>query len=115
MSHGTSEFVVTAHSQEQHKQLENGSSEPSCEGGNMKWTNATLRAHLGERGFLQHEDTVKMEDRFYTNFSRGDDELVLVEFVDESEPVVFQDGQPVDATNIGYRNEQIQHKPLLGD
>lgn len=81
----------------------------------MKWTNTTLRAHLGERGFLQHEDTMKYEDRFYTNFIRGDDELVLVEFVNDAEPQVFQGGKLVEVGEIGFRNEQIQHKPLLGD
>lgn len=81
----------------------------------MKWTNATLRAHLGERGFLQDEETVRHENRFYTDFIRGDDSLVLVEFEDGSEPQVFQDGRAVIVDDIGYRNEQIQHKPLLGD
>ena len=76
----------------------------------MKWTNATLRAHLGEHGFLaSKEGTQKHEDRFYTSFERGDDELVLVEFVNQQEPQVFQNGQPVNVDNIGYRNEQIQH------
>jgi hypothetical protein len=76
----------------------------------MKWTNATLRAHLGEHGFLPDKDgTQQVGDRLYTGFERGDDELVLVEFNDESEPVVFQNGVPVDVTNIGHRNSQIQH------
>lgn len=81
----------------------------------MKWTNNTLRAHLGERGFLQHEDTTKHDDRFYTSFVRGDDELVLVEFVNDAEPQVFHNGKLVEVGEIGFRNEQIQHKPLLGD
>lgn len=83
----------------------------------MQWTNATLRAHLGERGFIQDGDAIADEDKalFYTSFERGDDELVLVEFKEGREPIVMQHGVQVNVDEIGYRNSQIQHKPLLGD
>jgi hypothetical protein len=80
----------------------------------MKWTNPTLRAHLGVHGFLpEAADTIESDGVFYTNFVRGDDELVLAEFSDNREPRVFQDGRPVDVTHIGYRNSQIQHDKCL--
>lgn len=81
----------------------------------MKWTNASLRRHLGEHGFIVGDETVQSGSVFYTPFTRGNDELTLVEFTDDAEPQVFQDGQPVDVMNIGYRNEQIQHDKLKGD
>lgn len=82
----------------------------------MKWTNPTLRAHLGEHGFLPAEATLS-NGVYYTTFTRGEDELTLVEYGEGEglEPEVFQDGQPVDVSNLGYRNEQIQHDKLKGD
>jgi hypothetical protein len=84
----------------------------------MKWTNASLRQHLGERGFLQEGDTVVDHDRatYSTLFKRGSDELILLEFKNEREPVVMQDGVEVNvAHDIGWRNSQIQHDKLKGD
>lgn len=80
-----------------------------------KWTNQSLRAHLGERGFLQEGTTVESNGVYYTTFTRGEDELTLAEYTNGSEPVVFQNGQAVDVADIGYRNEQIQHDKLKGD
>lgn len=80
-----------------------------------RWTNQAVRAHLGERGFLQEEPTVEADNGFYTSFVRGEDELTLLEFKDNSEPAVFQSGQQVVIGDIGHRNEQIQHQPLKGD
>lgn len=81
----------------------------------QRWTNREIRKYLGERGFLQDGDTIEVDNGYYTTFVRGEDELTLLEFKDESEPAVFQNGQQVVVGEIGFRNEQIQHKPLLGD
>jgi hypothetical protein len=83
-----------------------------------KWTNASLRAHLGERGFIQEGDTVRFydKDEFHTSFVRGEDELILVESVNDfTPPHVYQKGREVDVHEIGYRNSQIQHDKLKGD
>lgn len=82
----------------------------------MKWTNPTLRAHLQQHGFIPEDSILNQEiGTTYTSFVRGNDELTLVEYADDKEPEVYQDGKPVDVSNIGYRNEQIIHQPLKGD
>jgi hypothetical protein len=83
----------------------------------MTWTNASIRAHLGEHGFLSAGAPITNYDLgvTYTSFMRGNDELVLVEYANGQEPTVVQDGVEVDVTNIGWRNEQIQHDKLRGD
>lgn len=82
----------------------------------MTWTNPTLRAHLGEHGFIPDDSILNQEiGATYTSFVRGNDELTLVEYNDNREPEVYQNGMPVDVSNIGYRNEQIQHDKLIGD
>lgn len=82
-----------------------------------RWTAPTIRAHLGERGFIQDTNTIHDEEKgvHYSSFERGEDELTLVEFDNGAEPIVTQHGKHVRVADIGYRNEQIQHKPLLGD
>jgi hypothetical protein len=48
--------------------------------------------------------------------SRGEDELILVESVNDfTPPHVYQKGREVDVHEIGYRNSQIQHDKLKGD
>lgn len=82
----------------------------------MKWTNPTLRAHLQTHGFIPEDSILNQEiGATYTSFVRGTDELTLVEYNDDREPEVYQDGKPVDVNNIGFRNEQIIHQPLKGD
>jgi hypothetical protein len=82
----------------------------------MKWTNPTLRAHLTQHGFVEDDRIVNLDlGMTYTTFVRGEDELTLVEFAENREPEVYQNGEPVDVSNIGFRNEQIQHQPLKGD
>ena len=73
------------------------------------WTNQSLRAHLGVHGFLAQDDTLKKEGRFYTVYMRGNDELVLIEFVNGAAPLLMQDGVEVDPVVLGYRNSQIQN------
>jgi hypothetical protein len=82
-----------------------------------RWTNSTLRAHLGERGFLQEGKTHQNFDKmtYETQFVRGDDRLILVEFENKQEPQMYQNGNRVYVEEIGYRNEQIQHNKLRGD
>ncbi len=74
-----------------------------------KWTNQSIRAHLGEHGFIV-TDSILQNNVLYTEFTRGEDSLTLVEYGDGPEPLVYQDGKQVDVTNIGYRNSQIQNK-----
>jgi hypothetical protein len=81
----------------------------------MKWTNASLRQHLGERGFLPEGPSLLSNNVYYTTFVRGEDELTLAEYGEGPEPQVFQNGKQVDVSEIGYRNEQIQHDKLKGD
>lgn len=92
----------------------------------QRWTNATLRAYLGEHGFLQDGETVRGTHRtmvhgavpaFFSTFVRASDILVLVEYEDGSgrSPYVQQNGIIVDVSNIGFRNEQIQHDKQKGD
>jgi hypothetical protein len=87
----------------------------------QRWTNPTLRAYLGEHGFLQDGETARANygvmPAFYSAFVRGNDKLTLVEFEDGSgrAPLVLQNGRFVDVSNIGYRNEQLQHDKLKGD
>jgi hypothetical protein len=83
-----------------------------------KWTNASIRAHLGERGFIQDGNTLVNNDtnEYHSIFLRGKDELILVEVGAElAPPRVYQKGVEVDVHNIGYRNSQIQHDKLKGD
>jgi hypothetical protein len=83
-----------------------------------RWTNSTLRAHLGERGFLQEGKTREWSFNratYETEFVRGNDRLLLVEFEDGQEPQVYQHGKRVYVEEIGWRNEQIQHDKLKGD
>lgn len=92
----------------------------------QRWTNATLRAYLGEHGFLQDGATNKGTfgvsvdtevPAFITTFVRASDTLTLIEFEDgsQTEPFIMQNGNRVDVSNIGYRNEQLQHDKLRGD
>jgi hypothetical protein len=111
--------VVTDHCEKRQQRRANGKTATySGEVTVAQWTNATLRAHLGERGFLQEGNTVTDHDRssFSTLFRRGSDELILVEFKDEREPVVMQNGVEVEVQrDLGWRNSQIQHDKLKGD
>ena len=84
-----------------------------------KWTNQSLRAHLGERGFIPNEKPLLIdgENVTYTTFTRDDEDVVLAEYADSLNrgPQLYHDGWQLDPMTIGYRNEQIQHDKMRGD
>jgi len=80
----------------------------------LKWTNQSLRAHLGERGFIQGE-SILQNNVYYTEYSRVDDSVTLAEYGEGPEPELFYNGDKIDPMIIGYRNAQIQHDKLRGD
>lgn len=80
------------------------------------WTNQSLRAELGQRGFLQTgRDRYEPETKStYTDFHRGLRKVTLVE-TEGKEPHVELAGVWLDVMEFGYRNDQIQHDKQRGD
>lgn len=70
----------------------------------LKFTNADVRMRLGVAGFLEVNRIVKAGINI-SDWIRGSEKVILYEY-SSMEPLItfFEDGRPVDPTQLGLRN-----------
>lgn len=77
------------------------------------WTNSGIRRHLGERGFIEEQDThIFSGDLTISYWTRLDETVALEEYTNGDPPVLSFNDKEINPAEIGFININIQNQAL---